>query len=51
MKCSYEIDGSPRPEYYCASLSDDCPNEVCCNIHTEEKCYDDITGDPTSCKR
>jgi len=51
MRCSYQQDGTPVPEYFCATIADGCPAEVCCDIKTEETCYDETTKDPISCAR
>lgn len=51
VKCAYEQDGTPTPEHYCADLSKDCPVAVCCDIRTEETCFDAITWDPIGCAR
>lgn len=37
-------------EHYCAELSQGCPEDVCCDIQTEEKCFDE-TGNSFSCAR
>ena len=39
------------PEHFCANLSDDCPPEVCCDIQTEETCFNKTTWDPIGCAR
>ena len=51
MRCGYGQDGTPIPEYYCADIDDGCSVEVCCDIRTEETCYNETTGDPYSCVR
>lgn len=59
-RCSYGKDGAPIPEYYCAPSdtiaggndgSGGCPEAVCCNVRTEETCYDETTEVATSCAR
>ena len=50
-RCVYAQDGSIIPEHFCTTLEDECPMEVCCDIETEQECFDDITGEPTSCMR
>lgn len=57
LRCAYTTEGSSSPEYYCApSYNDDgisipCPALVCCDIRTEEICYDSVKKDPISCAR
>lgn len=51
IRCSYLIDGTPVPEYFCTDSEDECPAAVCCDILREETCYDEETNDPTSCAR
>ena len=51
QRCSYNSDGTPYPEYYCTSNSTPCPPLVCCDIATEDTCYDSTTDDPISCAR
>jgi len=51
QRCSYNSDGTPSPEYYCTSNSTPCPPLVCCDIATEDTCYDSTTDDPISCAR
>jgi len=59
-RCTYGKDGAPIPEYYCAPSntnaggndgSGGCPVAVCCNVRTEETCYDETTEIATSCAR
>lgn len=57
LRCAYTTEGSSSPEYYCApsynndGISIPCPALVCCDIHTEEICYDPVTNNPLSCAR
>ena len=56
LRCAYTTEGSSSPEHYCAPSHDadgiiPCPALVCCDIHTEEICYDTVTSNPISCAR
>eukprot|EP01083_Nonionella_stella_P095428 267916_1 len=57
-RCSYGPDGAPIPEDYCAPTSaaeedssEGCPMTVCCDVRTEETCYDDMTNEAITCAR
>lgn len=48
QRCTYTANGVASPEYYCAPISEtgsSCPPLVCCDIRTEETCYDVDTTD------
>ena len=51
MRCDYGQDGTPIAEPYCVNIEDGCPVVVCCDLRTEEPCYDEATGNPLSCVR
>lgn len=51
MRCDYGQDGTPIAEPYCVNIEDGCPVVVCCDLRTEEPCYDEATGNPLTCVR
>jgi len=57
LRCAYTTEGSSSPQFYCApshdanGISIPCPALVCCDIQTEEICYDTVTNNPISCAR
>ncbi|KAL9183377.1 hypothetical protein ACHAXT_005164 [Thalassiosira profunda] len=50
-RCTYLGDGTAMPEHYCLDNEEECPELVCCDVKTEETCYDALTGDATHCAR